>query len=121
LPGTFLCSREALRDMTRNHSLPAASLREPWAYAGNPGGRIINISSGSAATAVPAIAPYSVAKAAVEHLTRLIAVEYASSGIIAVALRPGLLDTPMQEEMRHRPADQIPPRLRAIYTAYKQK
>lgn len=104
LTGAFLCSREALRDMTRNH----------W-------GRIINVSSGSAATAVPAIAPYSVAKAAVEHLTRLIAAEYASSGIVAVALRPGLLDTRMQEEIRDRSSEQIPTRLKAVYTAYKQK
>jgi NAD(P)-dependent dehydrogenase (short-subunit alcohol dehydrogenase family) len=104
LTGAFLCAREALRDM-----------------AGNRWGRIINVSSGSAATAVPGIAPYSVAKAGVEHLTRLIAVEYASSGVVAVALRPGLLDTRMQEEMRHRPADQIPQRLRAIYTNYKLK
>jgi NAD(P)-dependent dehydrogenase (short-subunit alcohol dehydrogenase family) len=104
LTGAFLCAREALRDMTRSR----------W-------GRIVNISSGSAAAAVPAIAPYSVAKAAVEHLTRLIAVEYASSGVVAVALRPGLLDTRMQEEMRARSNDQIPSRLRSIYTAYKQK
>lgn len=104
LTGTFLCAREALRDMTRNH----------W-------GRIINVSSGSAAAAVPGIAPYSVAKAAIEHLTRLIAAEYASSGVIAVALRPGLLDTRMQEEMRARTAEQMPTRLKAIYTAYKQK
>jgi 3-oxoacyl-[acyl-carrier protein] reductase len=104
LTGTFLCSREALRDMTRNR----------W-------GRIINVSSGSAAIAVPAIAPYSVAKAAVEHLTRLIAAEYASSGVIAVAIRPGLLDTRMQEEMRARSPEQIPTKLKAIYTAYKQK
>ena len=104
LNGVFLCSREALRDMVRNH----------W-------GRIVNVSSGSAAVAVPDIAPYSVAKAAVEHLTHLIAAECASSGVVAVALRPGLLDTRMQEEVRTRPTEQIPPGLRAIYAAYKQK
>ncbi len=104
LTGVFLCSREALRDMTRNH----------W-------GRIINVSSGSAAAALPGIAPYSVAKAAVEHLTRLIAAEYASSGVVAVALRPGLLDTRMQEEMRTRSSEQIPTSLKAVYAAYKQK
>jgi NAD(P)-dependent dehydrogenase (short-subunit alcohol dehydrogenase family) len=104
LTGTFLCSREALRDMTPRR----------W-------GRIINISSGSAAAAVPGIAPYSVAKAAVEHLTRLIAAEGAPVGVVAVALRPGIVDTRMQDELRDRSADAIPRELRAMFSAYKQK
>jgi NAD(P)-dependent dehydrogenase (short-subunit alcohol dehydrogenase family) len=104
LTGTFLCSREAMRDMPRRH----------W-------GRIVNISSGSATAAVPAMAPYSVAKAAVEQLTRILAAEGAGSGIVAVALRPGVVDTRMQEEMRSRPPDMIPPELHAAYTSYKQK
>jgi NAD(P)-dependent dehydrogenase (short-subunit alcohol dehydrogenase family) len=104
LTGTFLCAREALRDMMRQH----------W-------GRIINVSSGSAAGAVPAMAPYSVAKAAVEHLTRQIAVECGSYGVVAVALRPGLVDTRMQEEVRNRPAESIPRELRSVFQAYKQR
>lgn len=104
LTGTFLCSREALHDM----------VRKGW-------GRIINVSSGSAATAVPNIAPYSIAKAAVEHLTRLIATEYASSGVVAISFRPGLMDTRMQEEMRTRPTEEMPAKLKAVFTAYKDK
>lgn len=104
LTGTFLCSREALRDMTSRR----------W-------GRIINISSGSAAVAVPGMAPYSVTKAAVEHLTRLIAAEGAPVGVVAVAFRPGIVDTRMQDEMRSRPAEAITPELRAMYASYKHK
>ncbi len=104
LTGTFLCSREAFHDMARRR----------W-------GRIINISSGSAATAVPAMGPYSVAKAGVEHFTRLIAAEGALVGVVAIALRPGVVDTRMQEDLRSRPPDAMPPELRAIFAAYKQK
>ena len=102
--GAFLCSREALRDMARRKR-----------------GRIVNVSSDAAAVPVPAMAPYSVAKAAVEHLTRLIAAEAGPSGVVAVALRPGIVDTRMQEEMRTRPPDAIPPELRAVFAAYKQR
>ena len=104
LTGIFLCSREALRDMTSRR----------W-------GRIINVSSGSAAAAVPGMAPYSVTKAAVEHLTRLIAAEGAPTGVVAIAFRPGIIDTRMQDDMRSRPPEAITPELRAMYAAYKQK
>lgn len=104
LTGTFLCSREAFRDMSRRR----------W-------GRIINISSGSAAVAVPAMGPYSIAKAAVEHFTRLLAAEGALVGITAVALRPGVVDTRMQEELRNRSSEDMPPELRAVFAAYKHK
>lgn len=104
LTGAFLCSREALRDMTARR----------W-------GRIINISSGAAAVAVPSMAPYSVAKAALEHFTRLLSVEAASSGVVAVALRPGVVDTTMQEKLRSRSAEEIPPELRAMFSLYQRR
>lgn len=104
LTGAFLCAREAMRDMTPRR----------W-------GRIVNVSSGSASAAVPAMAPLSVAKAALEHLTRILAAEGAPLGIVALAVRPGLLDTPMQEELRSRPSEAMPPELRSIFAAYKQR
>jgi NAD(P)-dependent dehydrogenase (short-subunit alcohol dehydrogenase family) len=104
LTGAFLCSREAIRDM-----------------AGRRWGRIINVSSGSASAAVPAMAPYSVAKAALEHLTRILAAEGAPVGIVALAVRPGVLDTKMQEELRQRTPESMPPELRAAFAAYKQR
>jgi len=104
LNGAFLCSREAFRDMAQRRS-----------------GRIVNVSSDSAAIAVPSLGPYSVAKAAVEHFTRLLAAEGALVGVVAVCVRPGILDTRMQEDIRSRPAEAIPPELRAVFAAYKQK
>jgi NAD(P)-dependent dehydrogenase (short-subunit alcohol dehydrogenase family) len=51
----------------------------------------------------------------------VLAAEGAAIGVVVVALRPGLVDTQMQEEVRSRQADGIPPDLRAVYAAYKQK
>ena len=104
LTGTFLCSREAMRDMAPRR----------W-------GRIVNISSGSAAVPVPGMAPYGVAKAAVEYFTRQLAAEGEPLGIVAVALRPGVVDTRMQEDIRTRTSDRIGPELRAMFAAYKQR
>ena len=60
------------------------------------GGRIINVSSIAAVVAggTPMLA-YSVSKAAVLHLTRCIATEFAAQGIRCNGILPGLIDTPM--------------------------
>ncbi|HEX8228197.1 MAG TPA: SDR family oxidoreductase [Chloroflexia bacterium] len=104
MTGVFLCSREALAYMSHRR----------W-------GRIVNVSSASASVAVPSMAPYSVAKAGVEHFTRILAAEVGNQGIVAVALRPGIVNTRMQEDMRTRPAEAIPPELRALYVAYDRR
>jgi NAD(P)-dependent dehydrogenase (short-subunit alcohol dehydrogenase family) len=104
MTGVFLCSREALPYMSHRR----------W-------GRIVNVSSASASVAVPSMAPYSVAKAGIEHFTRILAAEVGNQGIVAVALRPGIVNTRMQEDMRTRPAEAIPPELRALYVAYDRR
>ena len=59
------------------------------------GGTIVNTSSMAALRAQRYIGPYSVAKAALAHFTRLIAVEYAGQGIRGNAFCPGVIDTPL--------------------------
>ncbi|GAB2550049.1 SDR family NAD(P)-dependent oxidoreductase [Leucobacter ruminantium] len=59
------------------------------------GGAIVNISSICGAAAVPDIAPYHAAKAAVLTLTKNAAVTYAPDGIRANAILPGWIATPM--------------------------
>jgi 3-oxoacyl-[acyl-carrier protein] reductase len=104
LTGTFLCTREALKDMVPRR----------W-------GRIVNVSSAAAAIPVPGMSPYAVAKAALEHFASQVAAEVGQYGVMAVCLRPGVVDTRMQEEMRSRTPDSISPELHAAFRAYRDK
>ena len=61
-------------------------------------GRIVTLSSGAAVKAIEGWSAYCVAKAAVTHLTRLLAAE--EPVIVSVALRPGVVDTGMQAQIR---------------------
>jgi NAD(P)-dependent dehydrogenase (short-subunit alcohol dehydrogenase family) len=63
-------------------------------------GRVINVGSGAASDILPGWSAYSTAKAALEHLTRILAAE--EPQITALNLRPGVVDTPMQAEIRAR-------------------
>ena len=67
--------------------------------AGGSGGAIVNVSSHQAARPVPGALPYSVAKAAVEGLTRATAVEYGPHGIRANAVALGSVATARYDEM----------------------
>ncbi|RDI63706.1 SDR family NAD(P)-dependent oxidoreductase [Nocardia pseudobrasiliensis] len=62
------------------------------------GGSIVNISSHQARRAVPGALPYSTAKAAIEGLTRALAVEYGGHGIRVNAIAPGTVATERYSE-----------------------
>lgn len=67
-------------------------------------GRIVTVTSGAASPpGMPSASAYSAGKAAVELLTQHLADEVAGSGVTANAVRPGTVDTPMQEFMRAMP------------------
>jgi NAD(P)-dependent dehydrogenase (short-subunit alcohol dehydrogenase family) len=70
-------------------------------------GRIVNVSSGSARGTTAGWSAYSAAKAAVEALTSVVAREVASSGVRINAIRPGIVDTKMQVEIRSSSEDQF--------------
>ncbi len=59
------------------------------------GGRIINISSGITRARVPGAAIYTATKAAIEAITRVLAVELGPRGITVNAVSPGMTDTDM--------------------------
>lgn len=61
-------------------------------------GRIINISSGAAHTAIPGAGAYCVSKAGLTHLTRILAAEHPE--ITPISVRPGVVDTAMQTRLR---------------------
>ena len=61
--------------------------------AGGTGGAIVNLSSWQARLAVPGALPYSTAKAAIEGLSRALAVEYGPAGIRVNVVAPGSVDT----------------------------
>ncbi len=64
--------------------------------AGTPGA-IVNLSSHQARQAVPGCTPYVTAKAAIEGLTRALAVEYGPHGIRVNAVAPGSVATERYE------------------------
>ncbi|MCW5843720.1 MAG: SDR family oxidoreductase [Caldilinea sp.] len=63
-------------------------------------GRILNISSEAAFTPVPGGSAYCAAKAGLDMITRVLALEVAGRGVTVTALYPGHVDTAMQEDIR---------------------
>ena len=60
-------------------------------------GRVVNISSGAADTASAGWSAYCAAKAAVDQLTRVLAIEMDGTGITVCAFHPGYLDTQLRD------------------------
>ncbi|HMK60583.1 MAG TPA: 3-oxoacyl-[acyl-carrier-protein] reductase [Dissulfurispiraceae bacterium] len=82
LKGTFLCSKEAVRFMSKQRY-----------------GRIINIASIVAFMGNPGQANYSASKAGIVGLTKTVAKEYAARGITSNAVAPGFITTAMTDAL----------------------
>jgi len=95
----FLACRAVLPEMMERHA-----------------GVIINIASVAGLVAFPGRAAYTASKGAIIQLTRAITVDYAQYGIRALALCPGMIETPMtkwrldQPELREAMIARIPQR-----------
>ena len=61
------------------------------------GGRIVNLSSIAGLTGLPNIGPYNASKAALDALTRTLAVELGPAGILCNSVAPGTIATEMVE------------------------
>jgi len=83
LGGTFLCSQAAAPYMMKQNY-----------------GVIINIASVAAHGGVPGMAAYCAAKAGVQGLTRVLAVEWAPYNITVNAINPGMTRTGEAERMQ---------------------
>ena len=67
--------------------------------AAGSGGRIVNISSIAGLTGLPNIAPYNATKAALDALTRTMAVELGAAGICCNSVAPGTIGTELVDEL----------------------
>ena len=61
------------------------------------GGRIVNLSSIAGLTGLPNLGPYNASKAALDALTRTLAVELGPAGILCNSVAPGTIATEMVE------------------------
>jgi 3-oxoacyl-[acyl-carrier protein] reductase len=82
LTSVFLCCRAAVKVMLRQG-----------------GGRIINIASIAGKEGNPTLVPYSTAKAGVIGLTKALAKEVATRGILVNAVAPAVIGTELLEQM----------------------
>ena len=67
---------------------------------------LINISSGAATSVYEGWSTYGPTKAAVDHFSRILAVE--EPDLVVHSVAPGVIDTPMQEQIRATPAADFP-------------
>lgn len=81
LSGVFRCCRSAVRQMLQQPPVDEAR------------GRIINLSSQHGMIAAPQDLAYGVSKAAIDYLTRQLAVDYANQQIVCNAVAPGKVQT----------------------------
>ena len=63
-------------------------------------GRIVNVSSGAATTSIESASAYCAAKAGLNHFSRVLAAE--EPRLTVMAVRPGVVDTRMQDILRHK-------------------
>jgi NAD(P)-dependent dehydrogenase (short-subunit alcohol dehydrogenase family) len=71
----------------------------PAMVAGGAGGRIVNLSSIAAFAGLPNLVAYNATKAALDAMTRTMAVEYGPAGITVNSLAPGTITTEMVRQM----------------------
>jgi NAD(P)-dependent dehydrogenase (short-subunit alcohol dehydrogenase family) len=100
--GAFLCARRALPAMAS----------ENW-------GRIVNVSSAAARHPLAGMASYSASKAALDQLTRVLALEGEPYNIVTTGVYPGVIDTRMQEETRALGPEVIGKHLHSMFQGYR--
>lgn len=88
-------AREVMELITANLGLAVAGCATAvrWFLAAGSGGAIVNVSSHQAQRAVRGALPYATAKAAIEGLTRALAVDYGPKGIRVNAVALGSIAT----------------------------
>ena len=103
--GAFFMAQEVAKRM-----LARAKGAAPGVFAG---GRIINIASAAGLRTLPQIGVYCMSKAAVIHMTKVMAAEWGRFGITTNAVCPGYIDTEInhhhwETEGGHKPIKMLP-------------
>ena len=81
------------RVMALNVRAPFRLMREAGASLRDRRGAIVNVSSVNGLRAFPGLAAYNVSKAALDHLTRCAALDFAPDGVRVNAVNPGMTIT----------------------------
>jgi len=104
LIGAFFCARTALATMVTRRR-----------------GSLLNIVSGMGEKVFPFFSAYSVSKAGLIHLTRVLAEEVRPYGVTVNALDPGLVQTDMQAALRDMPAEAVGEEMRSRFRLFHEK
>lgn len=97
--GGFMESQDAdfERAYTTNVVAAAALIRDAVPHLSASQGAVVNISTVAARAVLPALSAYLTSKAALNHLTRVLAVELGPLGVRVNAVAPGALRTALSE------------------------
>lgn len=86
ITGSFMCAREAVLRLSTKH--------------GGPGGAIVNMSSAAARLGGPnGLLHYAASKGAIDTFTKGLAEEVGGEGIRVNAVRPGIIETDIHDDM----------------------
>src|SRR5918997_1230080 len=95
--------------------LPVAALQpDSWRHAFE-----VNVTGAAARHPVAGMAAYSASKAALDQLTRVLALEGRPYNIVVTGVYPGVVDTRMQQESRGFGADLIGKQLHRMFNNYR--
>ena len=84
-------------------------------------GKIINVTSGLGTMAMPLFGGYSIAKAGVIHLTKILAEELKDHNIQVNGLDPGIMDTKLQEKLRNLGPEVLGTDIYAEFSGFKER
>lgn len=101
------------RVLTVNVGAPAALTAAALPALRLAGGRVLNLSSTAAHLPIAGLGPYCVSKAALAHLTRVLAIEEPS--VTVVSVQPGAVDTGMHVSLRADPHDALEAERQQLY------
>ncbi len=84
-------------------------------------GVIVNVGSGAAHRVITSWSAYCAAKAGLYHLTRVLAAELEGTGVRVHSVRPGVVDTEMQRQIREVPEEDFGPENLAHFRRLKSE